>query len=133
VLRILGLDLFSHEVSPILSLALTRFTSEFGMESGGSMSLKRPRNFSTKHQFYLLIILYSENQREKSLLVLWTKIKFFRPIRTDKLKALLPFHCLPINLVFFQGSIMSSHLEVGFPLRCFQRLSFRNIATRRCR
>ncbi|TEJ48908.1 hypothetical protein IPC612_03825 [Pseudomonas aeruginosa] len=27
---------------------------------------------------------------------------------------------------------MRSHLEASFPLRCFQRLSFPNIATRQC-
>jgi len=42
------------------------------------------------------------------------------------------FHCQPINLVFFQGSITNPDLGVGFPLRCFQRLSTRNVATRQC-
>ena len=31
----------------------------------------------------------------------------------------------------FRDLITSSNLGVGFPLRCFQRLSFRNVATRR--
>ena len=42
----------------------------------------------------------------------------------------------PIKLVVFQRSYPTkgeeSCLEVGFPLRCFQRLSLPNIATRRC-
>jgi len=42
-------------------------------------------------------------------------------------------HLLPINLVIFQGSSGRPHLGGGFPLRCFQRLSFPNIATQRCR
>lgn len=37
-----GLDLFSHTVAGILSSALRRFTSVFGMGTGGSASLQRP-------------------------------------------------------------------------------------------
>lgn len=32
-------DIFSHKVAPILSSALSCFTSEFGMESGGTKTL----------------------------------------------------------------------------------------------
>ena len=39
----------------------------------------------------------------------------------------------PINLIISQGSQTIPNLEVGFPLRCFQRLSLPDIATRRCR
>ncbi len=56
-----------------------------------------------------------------------------RPISTGKLNALQRLHLLPINLVIFQGSSGRPHLGGGFPLRCFQRLSFPNIATQRCR
>ena len=52
-------------------------------------------------------------------------------IRTGNLKPLRVFQCLPINAVFFCGSVRNSNLGVRFPLRCFQRLSFGNIATRR--
>ena len=56
-------------------------------------------------------------------------------IRTARLKTLLPVHLRPINLVVYQGSFAyacKSHLEGGFPLRCFQRLSLPNVATQRC-
>ena len=43
------------------------------------------------------------------------------------------FHLQPINLVVFKGSYYikygKTHLKGGFPLRCFQRLSFPYIAT----
>ncbi len=60
-----------------------------------------------------------------------------RPISTGKLHALLHFHIQPINHVVYVGSsgalrLGTPNLEGGFPLRCFQRLSRPNIATRRC-
>jgi len=39
---------------------------------------------------------------------------------------------VPINVVVSYGSQMIPYLEVGFPLRCFQRLSIPDIATRQC-
>ena len=61
-----------------------------------------------------------------------------RPISTGRLHPLPDFHLRPIHLVVFEGpsagpkSRGNSHLGVGFPLRCFQRLSLPNIATQRC-
>src|ERR1700744_624147 len=55
-----------------------------------------------------------------------------RPISTGQLNASQRLHLLPINLVIFQGSSGRPHLGGGFPLRCFQRLSFPNLATQRC-
>jgi hypothetical protein len=60
-----------------------------------------------------------------------------RPISTGKLRALPHFHIRPINHVVYVGSsgalrLGTPNLEGGFPLRCFQRLSRPNIATRRC-
>jgi len=59
-------------------------------------------------------------------------------ISTGRLKALLPLHSRPIDLVVFQGPSDSEessrpYLEGGFTLRCIQRLSFPSIATLRCR
>ena len=53
-------------------------------------------------------------------------------ISTGKLKLLPALHLLPINLVVSQVSIGISHLGIGFPLRCFQRLSDSNVATLQC-
>ncbi len=56
-----------------------------------------------------------------------------RAISTGKLHALLRFHTRPINVVVFHGSRGRTGFEVGFPLRCFQRLSRPHIATLLCR
>ena len=56
--------------------------------------------------------------------------KLDRAIRTGQLHALLRFHTRPIDVVVFHGSQARPNLEAGFPLRCFQRLSVPDIATR---
>ena len=55
-----------------------------------------------------------------------------RTISTGKLHALPHLHTRPINVVVFHGSQGNARFEVGFPLRCFQRLSRPYIATRQC-
>ena len=55
-----------------------------------------------------------------------------RTISTGKLRTLLRFHTRPINEVVFLGSQGKSCFEVGFPLRCLQRLSRPHIATLHC-
>ena len=52
-----------------------------------------------------------------------------RTISTGKLHTLLYFHIRPINEVVYLGSQGNTRFEVGFPLRCFQRLSRPYIAT----
>ena len=52
-----------------------------------------------------------------------------RAISTGKLNALLRLHARPIDVVVYHGSRGRSRFEVGFPLRCFQRLSRPYIAT----
>ena len=55
-----------------------------------------------------------------------------RAISTGKLHALLRFHTRPINVVVFHGSQGNTRFQVGFPLRCLQRLSLPYIATLLC-
>lgn len=55
-----------------------------------------------------------------------------RAISTGKLSTLLHLHTRPINVVVFHGSRGISRFEVGFPLRCIQRLSRPYIATLHC-
>jgi hypothetical protein len=55
-----------------------------------------------------------------------------QPISTSQLHTLLCFHTSPINVVVFNGLHGKTHLKGGFPLRCFQRLSRPNLATRQC-
>lgn len=52
-------------------------------------------------------------------------------ISTPRLHALPHFHLEPINLMVSE-EFMSSHLKGGFVLRCFQYLSFPNVATQQC-
>jgi len=56
-----------------------------------------------------------------------------RAISTGKLNALPRLHSRPINVVVYHGSQGRNRFEVGFPLRCFQRLSRPHIATQHCR
>ena len=55
-----------------------------------------------------------------------------RVISTGKLHTLLRFHTRPINVVVFHGSQGNTRFQVGFPLRCLQRLSIPYIATLLC-
>ena len=55
-----------------------------------------------------------------------------RAISTGKLHTLLRVHTRPINVVVFHGSQGRTRFEVGFPLRCIQRLSRPYIATLHC-
>lgn len=55
-----------------------------------------------------------------------------RRISTSQLHALLRFHIWPINPIVCRAPQWKSHLEAGFPLRCFQRLSFPNVANQPC-
>ena len=57
-------------------------------------------------------------------------VEIDRTISTAKLHTLLRFHMLPIDVVVFHGSQGKPGFEAGFPLRCFQRLSFPHLATR---
>ena len=58
--------------------------------------------------------------------------KLDRAISTGQLNASPRLHLRPIDVVVFHGSQGSSRFEVGFPLRCLQRLSRPHVATLRC-
>ena len=61
-----------------------------------------------------------------------------RPISTSRLaSASRRFHLWPIDPLFWRGPLTpcgawKPHLGAGFPLRCFQRLSFPNVANQPC-
>ena len=61
-----------------------------------------------------------------------SKKKDERSISMSQLRPLLSFHLTPIHVLVLNGPSGKIHLEGGFPLRCFQRLSFPHVATRRC-
>ena len=50
--KLLGNDIFSQGVSPQVSSALERFTSVFGMGTGGSTPLKSPRSSLIKYSLF---------------------------------------------------------------------------------
>ena len=56
-----------------------------------------------------------------------------RAISTGKLNALPRLHTRPINVVVYHGSQGRTRFEVGFSLRCLQRLSRPHVATLHCR
>jgi hypothetical protein len=138
-----GGDLLSHTVSRAVPSALRGLTAVFGMGTGVSLSLKPPeyhtagpgragapprRRFRprTTEVSVSLPFLSQEEDGQAS-----------RAISTAQLKALLPLHLRPINVVVYHGPSGGLRrgtpgLEVGFPLRCFQRLSRPHIATLRC-
>lgn len=67
----------------------------------------------------------------------WFGFSSPRPISTGKLSTLLCVHFRPIYVVVFHGPYPHvwggrSHLGTGFALRCFQRLSFPQVASQRC-
>ena len=65
------------------------------------------------------------------------RIRVVKPlaVRTGRLRRSLALHIPPIDLVVFQEPSSfdwKPHLGDGFALRCFQRLSDPDLATRRC-
>src|SRR5664279_4261065 len=91
------------------------------MGSGSSSSLEPPGRRRTKIRSKLFgewsvtnrVSMDTENESNQAN----------RTISTGKLHALLHFYTRPINVVVYHGSQGNSRFEVGFPLRCFQRLS----------
>ena len=143
--------LLSQVVSNQVPLALKGLTSVFGMDTGGSPSLSSPKIVeclffvhSQLHTFYFsefrlidpfLSCSYSLHILALiSLRSLWLSS---RPISIGQLHTLLCFHTRPIALSSSRGlSILLSgisNLEVGFTLRCLQRLSLPHFATLLCR
>ena len=80
------------------------------------------QNHAVFHQMLFHLAMGINNENEKAV----------RAISTSKLHALLRFHTWPINEVVFLGSQGRNCFEVGFPLRCLQRLSRPHIATLHC-
>ena len=105
-------------------------TAVFGMRTGVTL----PPN----HQNRAFKFSYDTNECKKKECMLRYATptisfqEFCRGISTPRLNTLLRFHLVPINLVISHDPITIPYLRVGFPLRCFQRLSVPDIATGRC-
>ena len=121
--KILGNFLFSHS----LSSALSGLTSVFGMGTGVPHLLSLPRKFFFRNNSLKTQILCSSNYK------FMIKSSIYQYWSTQNVTILPSPAYLPCRL---QGILLLSygktHLKVGFPLRCFQRLSFPNIATLHC-
>ena len=85
--------------------------------------------------------IHTHGQRSLMRTILRLRDKYgqaARLISTSQLNASLRFHIWPINLVVYQEPLGvlrlgRSHLVEGFTLRCLQRFSLPDVATRRCR
>ena len=56
----------------------------------------------------------------------------FRAISAARLNVSPRSHLRPIDVVVYHGPLRRPHLGAGFALRCFQRLSVPDAATRPC-
>ena len=114
----------------------------FGMGTGSGSSLKPPGRRSTRERSNIWSVRFGRC-RTGLLSALIHPLRVMdtdnesnqanRTISTGKLHALPHFHTRPINVVVFHGSQGNARFEVGFPLRCFQRLSRPYIAMLHCR
>ena len=120
--------LSSRNVSIQVLSAFEGLTTVFGMGTGGTPQLSsldslmkilsHPQNFTEDHSTVFFYAFFKSSLRPISI----------GPLHTSRY-----FHSRPIYLVIFKGSYQLSleklHLKAGFTLRCFQRLSFPDVAT----
>ena len=148
---VFGGVLLSHTPSGAVPSALQGLASGFGMGPGVSLAQWPPKHSCVvvphlgcggRSPCLLFGISYSgREQSSNSHLVvgssLFGGVISPRPISTSQLHTLLCFHVWPINPMVCRGPYPlnggeSPHLEACFPLRCFQRLSFPNVANQPC-
>lgn len=118
-----------------LSSPLLRFTSVFGMRTGGATA---PNHQNTIFKTILIPQSNANNihfngsaskqQNSDSQSSWWD-----RRISTSRLNTLRCVHLTPINVIISHGSQTIPNLGAGFPLICLQRLSDPNLAALRCR
>ena len=120
-----------------------RLTAEFEMGSGSGHTAQTTRPAQDKAFGKQARRLWGVAERQPvwavgsscvGVLRTWIMraIKLDRAISTGKLNASPRLHTQPINVVVFHGSQGSTRFEVGFPLRCLQRLSRPYVATLHC-
>ena len=110
----------------------------FGMGTGVTLAAKPPtkRNGFGKICCRIDAAGVKPVWYEEWLIVHWTS-QAARAISTARLRMLPLLHLQPINVLVSNGPSEGLppgkiRLEGGFPLRCFQRFSGPDIATRRC-
>ena len=119
--------LSSRNVSIQVLSAFEGLTTVFGMGTGGTPQLSSLDSYEDtfapsklhRRSFHSLFYAFFKSS--------------LRPISIGPLHTSRYFHSRPIYLVIFKGSYQLSleklHLKAGFTLRCFQRLSFPDVAT----
>ena len=111
------------------------------MGSGSGSSLKPPGRRRTDGKHERLDVVEPDRNQSRCLVFVFDRDvadmdhesdQADRAISTSKLNASPRFHTRPINVVVYHGSQGKPRFEVGFPLRCFQRLSRPYLATLLC-
>lgn len=118
----IGLRLFARATRPAKHKERSKLSS--AMRSGEWGVANSEWKISIRHPLFAIrVSMDTENESNQA----------DRTISTGKLHALPHLHTRPINVVVFHGSQGNARFEVGFPLRCFQRLSRPYIAMQHCR
>ena len=130
----------SHRVSSAVPSALRGLTTVFGMGTGVALALSSPaRRVANsgdwdRQEFRRA----SQNARKNGRLsgISRRTDQASRAISTARLRMLPCLHLRPIDVLISNGAYESFRsgkirLGGGFPLRCFQRFSRPNVATRR--
>lgn len=128
-----------------LSSAQRRFTVLFGMGRSGTATLWSPglkRGGKVKHSSFRAAMQSLSNSLEVFSELFCSRLHGYRIKLHEQLVLVssTPHSACTSNLstswsrTTLQGGLASrkTYLQAGFPLRCFQRLSFPHIATRRC-
>ena len=105
----------------------------FGKRYPPSLKLRRDRQLKASFCFEIFCLLCLPFRKSAERLNRKVKDQAERVISTPELNTLLCLHPEPINVVVYHDPSGRSHLGIGLTLRCFQRLSFPNIATQHCR
>ena len=95
------------------------------------MTTRSAKNGTLKQADFLFAIARARRRAQMGIDVMRDD-QAIRAISTGKLNALPRLHTRPINVVVYYGSQGRTRFEVGFPLRCLQRLSRPYIATLHC-
>ena len=99
-------------------------------------STHRKRKYAFKASFcfgsFVSSVDWDRGQRPRPQRNRKVKDQAERVISTPELNMLPCLHPEPINVVVCHDPSGRSHLGIGLALRCFQRLSFPNIATQHC-
>ena len=152
-----GGDVLSHRVSSAVPSALRGLTAVFGMGTGVALAPRPPAILGVQRQRHpclamppvvsgvcsVVLLVLQQSRAALQPLKMHSMAgetdcgQASRAISTARLHMLPCFHLPPINVIvshdpserFCAGNV---HLGRGFPLRCFQRLSLPDVATRRC-